>query len=736
MKKTIILSLFSFLFVLTVFSQERTCGTMENLELRKQKDPNLEQRMEEIEAYTKVKVAELEASSNKINGEIITIPVVVHVLYRNSTENISEAQIQSQLDVLNEDFRRTNSNADNTWSQAADTQIEFCLSTIDPNGNATTGITRKQTTRQDWGANDDAKRASSGGINPWNTSEYLNMWIVPKMTTVSQGQTINLLGYAQFPGGSAATDGLVMIYNAFGRVGAVTAPYDGGRTTTHEIGHFLNLRHIWGDSNCGNDFVSDTPTHRTSNSGCPVGQVSCSSTDMPQNYMDYTNDSCMNLFTLGQKNRMRAVLEAGGARRSLALSDKCGSVTPQPTCTDGIQNGDETGVDCGGSCSPCQTGNQYCASNGNSTNDEYISRVQLGSINKTSGAGTTSTGYSNFTNTSTDLSKGATATIRVTPTWTGTKYNEGYAVFIDYNKDGDFTDAGETVWTKAASQTTPAVGTFTIPAGAATGATRMRVSMKYNGIPTSCESFQYGEVEDYTVNIVGSTPTVNYCSSNGNSTNDEYISRVRIGSINKASGVGTTSTGYSNFTSTSTNLSKGTSSTITITPTWTGTKYNEGYAVFIDYNRDGDFTDSGETVWTKAASQTSPVSGSFTIPNNVANGVTRMRVSMKYNGVPTSCESFQYGEVEDYTVNIGGGNVRELVAETIAISIYPNPVKDILYIKTTENLSYTIVNMLGQEVERGNTTGNGINVSDFKTGLYMIQFNVNNKVITKKFIKQ
>jgi hypothetical protein len=527
-----------------------------------------------------------------------------------------------------------------------------------------------------------------------------------------------------------------MIYNAFGRVGAVTAPYDGGRTTTHEIGHFLNLRHIWGDSNCGNDFVSDTPTHRTSNSGCPVGQVSCSSTDMPQNYMDYTNDSCMNLFTLGQKNRMRAVLEAGGARRSLALSDKCGSVTPQPTCTDGIQNGDETGVDCGGSCSPCQTGNQYCASNGNSTNDEYISRVQLGSINKTSGAGTTSTGYSNFTNTSTDLSKGATATIRVTPTWTGTKYNEGYAVFIDYNKDGDFTDAGETVWTKAASQTTPAVGTFTIPAGAATGATRMRVSMKYNGIPTSCESFQYGEVEDYTVNIVGSTPTVNYCSSNGNSTNDEYISRVRIGSINKASGVGTTSTGYSNFTSTSTNLSKGTSSTITITPTWTGTKYNEGYAVFIDYNRDGDFTDSGETVWTKAASQTSPVSGSFTIPNNVANGVTRMRVSMKYNGVPTSCESFQYGEVEDYTVNIGGGNVRELVAETIAISIYPNPVKDILYIKTTENLSYTIVNMLGQEVERGNTTGNGINVSDFKTGLYMIQFNVNNKVITKKFIKQ
>ncbi len=735
MKKTITLSLLSFLFAVSIFAQERYCGTMENLELRKQQDPKLEQRMAAIEAYTKTKVAQLEASTNKIVGDVITIPVVVHVLYRNNTENISVAQIQSQLDVLNEDFRRTNSNADNTWSQAADTQIEFCLSTIDPNGNATSGITRKQTTRQDWGADNDAKRSSSGGIDPWNTSEYLNMWVVPKMTTVSQGQTINLLGYAQFPGGAASTDGLVMIYNAFGRVGAVTAPYDGGRTTTHEIGHFLNLRHIWGDSNCGNDFVSDTPTHQTSNRGCPTGQVSCSSTDMPQNYMDYTNDSCMNLFTQGQKNRMRAVLEAGGARRSLALSDKCGSVA-QPTCTDGVQNGDETGIDCGGSCTPCQTGNQYCDSNGNSVSDEYISKVELGTISNTTGA--SSGGYANYTAQSTDLSKGTSATITITPTWTGTKYNEGYAVFIDYNNDGDFTDSGETVWTKAASKTSPVSGTFTVPATATTGATRMRVSLKYNGVPTSCESFNYGEVEDYTVNIVGSAPPVTYCASNGNSTSDEYISRVQIGSINKTSGVGTTSTGYSNFTSTSTNLSKGTSTTITITPTWTGTKYNEGYAVFIDYNKDGDFTDSGETVWTKTASKTTPVSGTFTVPASAATGTTRMRVSMKYNGVPTSCESFQYGEVEDYTVNLGG-TVRADTASTSIneISIYPNPVKgNVFYVKSNESMEYTIVNTLGQQVAKGNTTSNGVNVSNLDSGLYLIQFNANNKIVTKKFIKK
>jgi len=117
------------------------CGTMENLELRKQNDPDLEKRMQKIEAFTQTKIQEMQ--NNKIDGSIITIPVVVHVLYRNSTENISVAQIQSQLDVLNEDFRRTNPDADNTWSQAADSEIEFCLATVDPNGNTTTGITYK-----------------------------------------------------------------------------------------------------------------------------------------------------------------------------------------------------------------------------------------------------------------------------------------------------------------------------------------------------------------------------------------------------------------------------------------------------------------------------------------------------------------------------------------------------------------------------------------------------------------
>jgi len=162
---------------------------MDNLEHRKQQDPTLQSCMDQIEEFTKLKVEELEVSGsqNKIIGNIITLPVVIHVLYRNSTENISLAQIQSQLDVLNEDFRRTNADADNTWSQAADTEIEFCLATVGSNGNATSGIIRKQVTRQDWETGDDIKKASQGGVDTWNTNEYLNMWIVPKMTALRNG---------------------------------------------------------------------------------------------------------------------------------------------------------------------------------------------------------------------------------------------------------------------------------------------------------------------------------------------------------------------------------------------------------------------------------------------------------------------------------------------------------------------------------------------------------------------
>jgi len=309
----------------------RNCSTMNNLEYRMKANPKLKERMDAIEKHYEAKILQ---GTKAVNGDIITIPVVVHIVYSNANENISDAQIQSQIDVLNEDFRRTNADRDNVWSQASDSQIEFCLASVDPNGNATNGITRKSSNRTNWDTEDDIKSTSSGGVNAWDTSQYLNMWI----GNIGGG----ILGYAQFPGGNPSTDGLVMSPQYFGSSAKgsgfyLAAPFDLGRTTTHEVGHFFNLRHIWGDGGCGiDDFVSDTPLAGDSNGGCSIGSISCGSVDMVQNYMDYSDDDCMNLFTEGQVTRMRAVLETGGSRRSLALSTKCqGEVTVPPSggCT-------------------------------------------------------------------------------------------------------------------------------------------------------------------------------------------------------------------------------------------------------------------------------------------------------------------------------------------------------------------------------------------------------------------
>jgi chitodextrinase len=725
----------------------------------------------------------------------------------------------------------------------------------------------------------------------------------------------------------------------------------------------------------------------------------------------------------------------------------------------------------------------YCSSTSSNVNDEYISRVQLNTIDNSSGAQF----YSDFTSISTTLIKGNQYTITVTPTWTGTVYNEAYSVWIDYNRDGDFNDAGEQVWTQSPTQTTPVSGTFTIPTNAVENATRMRVSMKYNGVPTACESFTYGEVEDYTVIIQGSGPdveapsaptsltasnttqtttdlswnastdnvgvtgydvyqdgsviatvtgtnyqvtgltasttyafyvvafdaegnesnnsntanvttldppdtqaptvptnlvasnttqtttdlswsassdnvgvtgyyvyqdgvniatvsgttyqavglspetsysfnvaafdaasntssqsntanvttlvqpdtqaptaptsltasnttqtttdlswnastdnvgvsgydvyqdgsviatvtstsyqvtgltasttytfyvvafdlagnqssasntanvttlsppdtqaptaptslsasnttdtstdlswnastdnvgvtaynvyqdgsliastpstsyqvtglspsttyafyvtaldaagnmssqsnTVNvttqdvqitYCSSASTNVNDEYISRVQLNTIDNSSGAQF----YSDFTSISTTLTKGSQYTITVTPTWTGTTYNEAYSVWIDYNKDGDFNDAGEQVWTQSPTQTTPVSGTFTIPTNAVENATRMRVSMKYNGVPTACESFTYGEVEDYTVVIQGSG-----PDTVAPVITLNGASAI---NLVEGSTYSELGATATDNVDGDITANivigGDVVNTSSVGTYVVTYNV------------
>ncbi|UGU15413.1 zinc metalloprotease [Sinomicrobium kalidii] len=283
------------------------------------------------------------------SGKVV-IPVVVHVVHNNTTENISDAQIQSQINALNEDYRRLNADVSSVptgfQSVVADARIEFKLAERDPDCNPTNGITRTSTSVTSFSANplaatptarNPVKFASSGGVDGWPSDQYLNIWVCD----LAGG----LLGYASFPADLVTRpdeDGVVADYAYFGNTGTATSPFDLGRTTTHEIGHWLNLRHIWGDDQdlpdtcSGTDYVADTPNQGIYNFGCPTHpQNTCGSDDMFMNYMDYVDDACMVMFSNGQSDRMDAVLYT--TRSSIVSSQ--GDVPP-PSVTEDLYSRD------------------------------------------------------------------------------------------------------------------------------------------------------------------------------------------------------------------------------------------------------------------------------------------------------------------------------------------------------------------------------------------------------------
>ena len=311
--KKIILSVVSLLMILSCSSDDssaakgdvapvahRDCASHDVLERQLRDDPKLAERMANFEIE-----AEKFIQQGRIVNGVLEIPVVFNVLYRTSAENISQAQLQSQIDVLNKDFTATNSdyNSSNPYNSVrGGLNVRFVLD----------AVYRKSTTKTSWGTTDAMKKSTQGGINPTSPTTKLNYWVC----TIGGG----ILGYAQFPGGASATDGVVIDSKYTGTIGTATYPFNLGRTATHEIGHWMNLRHIWGDATCGNDLVSDTPTHNAANSGVPaVGHRStCSGTplEMYMNYMDYTDDRGMYMFSKGQASRMAAVFGSTGPRAS------------------------------------------------------------------------------------------------------------------------------------------------------------------------------------------------------------------------------------------------------------------------------------------------------------------------------------------------------------------------------------------------------------------------------------
>ncbi|QYS89901.1 M43 family zinc metalloprotease [Flavobacterium davisii] len=341
----IIASLFVFLISFVSKGQNNQegkvvrCSTVEYEKYLQKNNPK-RANLVQFEKWLNPLIEKQKNNRSTFNG-IITIPVVVHIVHSGQNvgqaPNIDDKQVISQIEVLNNDFRKKlNTPGYNTHPNGADLQIQFALAQVDPSGNPTNGIDRVYYNHAKWTENTEKKLGDIDLIlkpeTVWDSSLYLNIWVVDFVNA-------QLLGQAQFPSnanvpgsyemGTEATDGIAVNYLNFGSVEIYpngiygSSRYDKGRTTTHEIGHWLGLRHIWGDLECGDDFCADTPQAHTSNTGCPL-ILSCTGTEneMVQNYMDYTDDNCMNIFTQNQKDRIQTVLANSPRRKTIVNSDK------------------------------------------------------------------------------------------------------------------------------------------------------------------------------------------------------------------------------------------------------------------------------------------------------------------------------------------------------------------------------------------------------------------------------
>ncbi len=313
------LAILSFLFFTVIgfsLSAQDKCRSFEYQQQEINNNPKLQDRIQAVESFlnTNNHSESLRTESSVFGpATIIKIPVIVHVIYNKSSENVSDAQIKAQIAALNRDFRKRNADTSKIPSNfrqfATDCEIEFVLATMDPKGRATTGIIHKYSPVTSWGMDDKIKFSSEMGNDAWDANSYLNIWV---------GNIKNLLGYSSVVGGAPEKDGIVLNPSSLGTAEA------GGRTAVHEVGHWLGLRHLWGDADCGDDMVDDTPKQRAYTVGCPTAiRLTCGNNttgDMYNNYMDFTSDACLNMFTLGQKARMRKLFDAGGIRNTLLNS--------------------------------------------------------------------------------------------------------------------------------------------------------------------------------------------------------------------------------------------------------------------------------------------------------------------------------------------------------------------------------------------------------------------------------
>ena len=629
------------------------------------------------------------------------VSVVVHVVYNNTAENVSDAAIQAIINELNQDYSQTNADLSGVRSTftgvIGNVGIQFCLAQFDPNGAATTGITRTQTTETwfDPDTETNAMKSAPLGKAPWDPTRYLNIWVCD-ITSGATGGTITV-GYAYLPTGGVVgsnIDGLVIDYNYGMDVGA--------RTATHEIGHYFGLMHTFDDGgSCVNsDGFADTPTSNSPTFSCSnTNLVKCGVLTQYENFMDYSN--CTAMFTDQQAAYMQGILN--GTRASLLTSTACGTPT-------------------GGYCIPT-------SSTGTAEGD-FINSVLLGTINNANSGGTTAPSYTDYSATlSTNLNIGTAYTIAVQ---SGTYQPDNYAVWIDYDQDESFEETeklGEFT-TDQVSQT--GIINFTVPVGATLGNTRMRVRGVYHdsGEPSPtdpCFAYAYGETEDYGITILG--PVTGYCipTSLGGPADGDFINGVQLGTINNTNTGGEAGPSYNDYTAQSTALVRGDAYNLAVQG---GNYQPDRYAAWIDYDQDDTF-EANEKLGEFATTATLETQNiPFTVPVGAPLGSTRMRVRGVFvltNPAEPSpldpCYNYVYGETEDYTVDIttstgtpqvSGGNY----------TLFPNPATDaaMLRMPNAEPATLHLLDLQGRTVRTWRTNGTNqlLELGEVADGHYLL----------------
>lgn len=680
MKKITLTKLLFILFCIPSFlvaqqkaSQEFTkCLTdTYNAELLEE-NPNM-MGSESFRQQLNAKIQELANSPQR--RVVVEIPLVVHVLHNGEPigtgANISDAQVLSQVTVMNEDFRRMiGTPGYNTHADGADVEVEFVMAQRTPDGCPTTGINRVNIC-QDGTNQADVQYWKSQTV--WNRDLYMNMW-----SSKYVGDLSGILGFAQFPGGPAATDGVSAGHTYFGSADyddgsfQLSPPYDRGRTMTHEVGHYLGLYHTFQGGCGGGDDVDDTPAVDSANYGCPTGHVSCGTVDMIENYMDYTDDTCMNIFTNGQKDRVQGVLSS--FRPGLATSN---GATPLPSVgNDSSVQIESPNISCGTDVNPIIILTNWGTNTLTSATISYD--IDGGASEDYDWSGSLATGESETITLTGITSTAGNHDLNVSVSSTGDARacnNSDSVCFTLSATAGACASVANTDYLTSTESVIINDGTTDILSNLNTG--KPSGFSDYTGIVTD---LRQDETYEITVDI---------------NTDGDYLCQTRV---------------------------------------WIDWNQN------CSFDDSGEEYDLG-SAQNVANGPTSNSPLSFTVPSDAVLGNTVMRVTTKYFSAANSCENDHDAEVEDYTINVLASlSVEEFGLNNIVL--YPNPTSTILNISIKDNNlpdSYSIYNMLGQTIATKQISSNAdlsINSSQLSNGMYFVKIIKEGSSVTLPFIKE